>query len=102
MELDLFIPSLKVAIEYHGELVLSSSKTTTGEQHYHDMPSAFGPSGTLAMYSNRDLIKQEECLRQGTFVSLSVPMFRDNPYSDSILVGRNSTNFVGYPTFGSA
>lgn len=53
MELDLWLPSFNLAIEYQGE------------QHYHELGTAFGHSGGLIGYSLRDRKKKEECTLRG-------------------------------------
>lgn len=103
MELDLWIPRYKLALEYQGttafafifafaffrlspspssfcsaltfftffrHLCLSPSSLSLfisfqGEQHYHDIHAAFGPSGTMALYSERDLKKKKACAENG-------------------------------------
>jgi hypothetical protein len=36
-----------------------------GEQHYYDYCEAYGPSGTLALYTERDLKKKQMCASHG-------------------------------------
>jgi len=53
MELDIWVPQYNLALEYQGE------------QHYYDLHKAFGPTGTMAMYTTRDLMKKNYCTQKG-------------------------------------
>lgn len=68
MQVDVWIPKLNLALEYQGLLIFKklcsprhffpSNFPRKGVQHYFDMNSAFGPSGTLALYEERDTLKK--------------------------------------------
>jgi len=64
IELDIWIPQYHLGIEYQGE------------QHYQDLQKAFGPSSTIAMYSDRDLFKSKSCSRLGIRF-LAIPYWWD-------------------------
>jgi len=63
MQLDLWISSLNLGIEYQGE------------QHYHDIPG-FGPSGTLAIYGIRDSLKKQLAI-DNNIKYLTIPYWWD-------------------------
>eukprot|EP01125_Pyxidicula_operculata_P013676 TRINITY_DN4544_c0_g1_i1.p1 TRINITY_DN4544_c0_g1~~TRINITY_DN4544_c0_g1_i1.p1 ORF type:complete len:657 (+),score=99.41 TRINITY_DN4544_c0_g1_i1:645-2615(+) len=60
IEFDLWLPKVKLAVEYQGE------------QHYNDLQRAFGPSSSLELYTHRDKQKQELCDLNGITL-LQVP-----------------------------
>lgn len=60
MELDIFIPSLNLGLEYHGE------------QHFQDV-QYFGPK---QQYTTRDTHKREACEAQGITL-IEVPYWWD-------------------------
>eukprot|EP01124_Arcella_intermedia_P022214 TRINITY_DN3269_c0_g1_i11.p1 TRINITY_DN3269_c0_g1~~TRINITY_DN3269_c0_g1_i11.p1 ORF type:complete len:578 (-),score=118.40 TRINITY_DN3269_c0_g1_i11:57-1790(-) len=53
MEVDIWVPGYQLALEYQGE------------HHYHDLPDVYGPTGTVALYLERDLKKRESCAGRG-------------------------------------
>lgn len=53
MKIDVFLSDYNAAVEYQGE------------QHYHDLHSAFGHSNSIGAYQERDRLKLEECKRKG-------------------------------------
>jgi len=63
MQIDIWIPDFNLAIEYHGE------------QHYHNI-TGFGPSGTLAVYENRDSLKKQITSQQNIRF-LTIPYWWD-------------------------
>ena len=73
MELDIWIPEHNLALEYQGNVKSTSGISTSflwlngflGEQHYHDLHTAYGPSGTMALYSERDFKKKNACHEKG-------------------------------------
>ena len=73
LELDLFIPSMNVALEYQGE------------QHFDDIPGCFSP---IDMYKERDTLKIELCNTMQIKL-ISIPYWWDSsPHSihwDSLL-----------------
>eukprot|EP01124_Arcella_intermedia_P023473 TRINITY_DN3740_c0_g5_i1.p1 TRINITY_DN3740_c0_g5~~TRINITY_DN3740_c0_g5_i1.p1 ORF type:complete len:451 (-),score=106.92 TRINITY_DN3740_c0_g5_i1:69-1256(-) len=64
MELDLWVPKFQMALEYQGE------------HHYHDLCSAYGPSGTMSFYQSRDWKKKESCY-QGGITLIPIPYWWD-------------------------
>eukprot|EP01124_Arcella_intermedia_P022228 TRINITY_DN3269_c0_g1_i6.p1 TRINITY_DN3269_c0_g1~~TRINITY_DN3269_c0_g1_i6.p1 ORF type:complete len:532 (-),score=121.07 TRINITY_DN3269_c0_g1_i6:292-1683(-) len=64
MELDIWVPRYQLALEYQGE------------HHYHDLCSAYGPSGSLALYAQRDERKKQACREMGITL-ITVPYWWD-------------------------
>eukprot|EP01127_Copromyxa_protea_P014851 TRINITY_DN4197_c0_g1_i1.p1 TRINITY_DN4197_c0_g1~~TRINITY_DN4197_c0_g1_i1.p1 ORF type:complete len:722 (+),score=134.76 TRINITY_DN4197_c0_g1_i1:213-2168(+) len=64
MELDIWVPKYNLALEYQGQ------------QHYYDMHHAYGPSGTIALYSERDVKKKNACEKKGITLA-SIPFWWD-------------------------
>eukprot|EP01124_Arcella_intermedia_P028018 TRINITY_DN5608_c0_g1_i1.p1 TRINITY_DN5608_c0_g1~~TRINITY_DN5608_c0_g1_i1.p1 ORF type:complete len:508 (+),score=131.08 TRINITY_DN5608_c0_g1_i1:7-1530(+) len=64
MELDIWVPKFQLALEYQGE------------HHFYDLCSAYGPSGTLSLYSKRDEKKKQSCLEKGITL-VTVPYWWD-------------------------
>jgi len=68
MQIDVWVPKYNLALEYQGE------------QHYHDLCKAFGPSGTLALYNDRDNYKKQKAAEQGIRF-LAIPYWWDGTVS---------------------
>jgi len=49
MEIDVWVPDIKLGFEYQGE------------QQYYDMSKVYGPSSMLQLYQNRDKMKKAIC-----------------------------------------
>eukprot|EP01126_Amoeba_proteus_P039136 TRINITY_DN4111_c0_g2_i1.p1 TRINITY_DN4111_c0_g2~~TRINITY_DN4111_c0_g2_i1.p1 ORF type:complete len:658 (-),score=111.69 TRINITY_DN4111_c0_g2_i1:406-2217(-) len=64
MELDIWVPKFNLALEYQGE------------QHYYDLHEAYGPNGTVAMYTERDLKKKKLCEKNGITL-VTIPYWWD-------------------------
>jgi len=67
MQIDLWIPTYNLAIEYQGE------------HHFHEI-TGFGPSGTLALYENRDTLKKTLAAEKNIFF-LAIPYWWDGQSS---------------------
>lgn len=96
VELDLWIPKYRIGIEYHGE------------HHYHNLETAFGPTGT-ASHAERDQEKSALCESRGITLipipywwdgnkeSLAATLYKARPDvfclsdSDSILPSNSTT-----------
>eukprot|EP01124_Arcella_intermedia_P024109 TRINITY_DN3987_c0_g2_i2.p1 TRINITY_DN3987_c0_g2~~TRINITY_DN3987_c0_g2_i2.p1 ORF type:complete len:480 (-),score=120.91 TRINITY_DN3987_c0_g2_i2:412-1851(-) len=64
MELDIWVPNYHLALEYQGE------------QHYHDLHSAFGPNGMVSLYMDRDNKKKTTCAERGITLA-TIPYWWD-------------------------
>jgi hypothetical protein len=81
VEIDIWVPEYKLGFEYQGmiSLILSSffisilfafyshfnRISSSGEHHYHDMSTTYGPYGALPLYMQRDGEKKTLCERAG-------------------------------------
>ena len=74
LEIDIFVPSINLGFEYQGE------------QHYDDMPQAFGH---LESYHFRDKFKQSLCDQQNISL-INIPYWWDLS-SSSIIHSINQT-----------
>eukprot|EP01124_Arcella_intermedia_P012701 TRINITY_DN19044_c0_g2_i1.p1 TRINITY_DN19044_c0_g2~~TRINITY_DN19044_c0_g2_i1.p1 ORF type:complete len:446 (+),score=129.38 TRINITY_DN19044_c0_g2_i1:700-2037(+) len=64
MELDIWVPLYNIAIEYQGE------------HHFHDLCAAYGPTGTVSLYTKRDIKKKETCKEKGITL-ITIPYWWD-------------------------
>eukprot|EP01124_Arcella_intermedia_P002785 TRINITY_DN11518_c0_g1_i4.p1 TRINITY_DN11518_c0_g1~~TRINITY_DN11518_c0_g1_i4.p1 ORF type:complete len:468 (-),score=107.57 TRINITY_DN11518_c0_g1_i4:30-1433(-) len=64
MQLDIWVPRYKMALEYQGE------------HHYHDFCEVYGPSGTLSLCKFRDSKKKESCSQIGITL-VAIPYWWD-------------------------
>lgn len=68
MELDVWIPKHKIALEYEGE------------QHYHELQNIFGATNSSVLYSARDRLKKEACDQAGISL-VCIPYWWDRKQS---------------------
>jgi hypothetical protein len=59
VELDIWLPSLKLAFEYQGKEGPVPRTNQVGQHHYHDYEAMFGPVGDLSSIETRDKQKQK-------------------------------------------
>lgn len=65
MELDIWIPHHRLAIEYQGE------------QHFHNLVHCFGRGGDQLAYTDRDRVKHKKCAEVGISI-IGVPYWWDS------------------------
>lgn len=77
VELDVWVPKLKLAFEYQGE------------QHYHNLESSFGYHNSLSVYTKRDEEKILQCEQIGVTL-VSVPYWWDSTDASLIEIMQES------------
>jgi hypothetical protein len=65
MTVDIWIPKYNLALEYQGILLSWSLFIHLGEPHFYNYGNAFGRSGMLESYKERDERKKRLCAELG-------------------------------------